>query len=1053
LLIIFISNILFAGTTGKIAGRIVDQETGEALPGVNVVVKGTTLGSTTDIDGYYVILQVPPGVHSIVTSMVGYATITINDVYVHIDQTSTVNIDMLSEAIEIGDITVVAQRSLVKLDVSTSVASVRPDEIEVLPVTSITDIVGLQAGVEEGLVIRGGQADELLYQIDGVTLRDPGNNKPITAVALSSIQDVSIERGGFNAEYGQVRSGIVNIVGKEGSINDYFGSVQLKYSPATPKHFGISVYDPNSMWNRPYLDDAVAWTGTSSGVWDQYTSRQYPNFEGWNSVSKRLLSDNNPNNDLSPAAAQRLWMWEHRRTPVTNAPDYNIDAGFGGPVPLISEQLGNLRFFASFRFEKEMLLIPLSRDDYQEYNISAKVNSDITGDMKLMLSGSSGKSYNVAMNADDSQFNNNQFGVNGVQFWNPTDYLRSPLSIAQQLSDHRASRIFTESWYNPAEVSHIALAGKLTDFITPSTYYEVSVEHVNRKYETGPLPVRNTSKIYEIAPGYFVDEAPYGWSSSATAGIGDPDMFFGGHSGQMRDSSKTNSYALKFDLTSQITNDHLVKFGTEFAYYDLDLNYGKVSPAFDDINYVKEHWFPFRLSAYLQDKIEMLGFIANVGFRMDLSNPNVEWIDVDPFDKAYYSGDYDPSIDYPKKKAEVDIAFSPRIGISHPITENSKLYFNYGHFKQLPAYQETFRLGRGGSGALSNIGDPNLVEAKTIAYELGYDHVLFELYLLQIQAYYRDISDVQAYTNYTSERKGIGYFKATNDNYLDVRGAEVTFKKNMGDWIRGFVTFTYQVTTNGAFGSGRINDNPADQRIIDQTTQNVYQQKPVPQPRSRASLTFLTPQTYGPNFGGIQPLGNWSLTVLTDWRAGQWVNWNPNQVREVANIVQNVQTSDYFNIDLRINKTFDFDFLTVMLFMDVRNLFNTQRLSGASFYDARDMEFYMNSLHLPKSDAYNNISGDDRVGDYREEDVEFQPIINDYATIDHVNNPETRPFYYETATGRYMQYVNGNWQEVDRSKLDQVLEDKAYIDMPNNTSFNFLNPRQIFFGINLSFKL
>jgi hypothetical protein len=80
-------------------------------------------------------------------------------------------------------------------------------------------------------------------------LRDPGNNKPITAVALSSIQEVSIERGGFNAEYGQVRSGIVNIVGKEGSVNEYFGSIQLKYSPATPKHFGISVYDPNSMWN------------------------------------------------------------------------------------------------------------------------------------------------------------------------------------------------------------------------------------------------------------------------------------------------------------------------------------------------------------------------------------------------------------------------------------------------------------------------------------------------------------------------------------------------------------------------------------------------------------------------------------------------------------------------------------------------------------------------------------------------------------------------------------------------------------------------------------
>ena len=1053
ILLLFIVNIIFAGTTGKIAGRIIDQKTGDPLPGVNVVVQGTTLGSTTDIDGYYVILQVPPGTYNVVASMVGYARVTVDGVRVHIDQTSPIDIVMIEEAIEMEDITVVAERNIVKKDVSTSVAAISPDEIEVLPVTSIGDIVSLQAGVEEGFIIRGGQADELLYQIDGVTLRDPANNKPITIVALSSIQEVSIERGGFNAEYGQVRSGIINIVTKEGNNSSYQGSVQLKYSPATPKHFGISVYDPNSMWNRPYLDDAVAWTGTASGAWDQYMQRQYPNFEGWNAVSERLLSDDNPSNDLSPSAAQRLWMWEHRSTPDTEAPDYNIDASFGGPVPFIGKQLGNLRFFTSFRFEREMLLIPLSRDDYQEYNISAKVNSDIKDDMKLMLSGSFGKSYNVAMNADDAQFNNNQFGVNGVQFWNPTDYLRTPLSIAQQLSDHRASRIYTESWYSPAEVSHIALSGKLTDFITQSTFYEVSFEHINRKYETGPLGKRDPSKIYEVIPGYFVDEAPYGWSSSATAGIGDPDMFFGGHSAQMRDSSKTNSYTLKFDLSSQFTNEHLFKLGVEFAYFDLNLNYGKVSPAFDDINYVKQQWNPYRLSAYIQDKIEMLGFIANVGLRMDLSNPNTEWVDVDPFDKSYFSGDYDKSIHYPTKKADIDIALSPRIGISHPITENSKLYFNYGHFKELPAYQEIFRIGRGGSGALSNWGDPNLVEAKTIAYELGYDHALFDLYLLQIQGFYRDISNVQAYTNYTSERKGIGYFKVTNDNYQDVRGVELTLKKSAGDWIRGFVTFTYQVTTNGAFGSGRVNDNPADQRIINQTTQNLYQQKPVPQPRSRASLTFLTPHEYGPNLGGIQFFSDWSLTILGDWRAGQYINYNPNQVREISNIVQNVQTSDYFNIDLQINKTFDFNFLTVMLFVDARNLLNTKRLSGASFYDARDQQFYFESLHLPKSDAYNNIPGDDRVGDYRKEGVEFQPIIYDYTTIDQVSEPQTRPFYYETATGRYMQYVDGNWQEVNNNKLNQVLEDKAYIDMPNNTSFNFLNPRQIFFGINLSFKL
>ena len=95
-------NIVLAGTTGKIAGRVVDKETGEPLIGINVVVKGTSLGSATDIDGYYAILYVSPGVHSVVASMVGYSSVTVNEIHVLIDQTATVNFSMVSQAIEAG---------------------------------------------------------------------------------------------------------------------------------------------------------------------------------------------------------------------------------------------------------------------------------------------------------------------------------------------------------------------------------------------------------------------------------------------------------------------------------------------------------------------------------------------------------------------------------------------------------------------------------------------------------------------------------------------------------------------------------------------------------------------------------------------------------------------------------------------------------------------------------------------------------------------------------------------------------------------------------------
>ena len=1046
-------NVIFAGTTGKIAGKVTDRETGEPLFGASVRVQGTTLGAATDIDGYYVILNVPPGTQTVISSMIGYTSITVEEVRVRIDETSPVNIQMVSTAIEAGSVVVVAQRNIIKQDVSTSVTAIQPNEISTLPVTSINDVIGLQAGVEEGLVIRGGASDQALIQLDGVTLRDPRNNMPISSIALSSIQEVSIEKGGFNAEYGQVQSGVINIVAKEGSPTEYYGAIQTKYSPASPKYFGMSVYDPSSMWNKPYLDPAVCWTGTQNGAWDEYTQRQYPNFVGWNAVSKALLADNNPNNDLSPAACQRIWEWQHRRKPVTDQPDYNIDASFGGPVPFITSQLGNLRFFASYRLEREMFLIPLSRDDYKEYNWSLKVNSDISNNLKLMLTGATGKFYTSALNPDDNQFNNTTFGINGGLAWSPTDYFRSPLSIAQQLSDQRGSRIFTDSWYSQAEVGYSSLSGKLTSLITSSTYYEIGVEYINRQYKTGPIAARDTVAKYEIFPGYYADEAPFGFDPRPITGIGDANMFFGGHSSQLRDSSKVSSYKIKFDLTSQINKEHLVKFGVEFSSFDLNLNYGKVSTFFGDLNYVKERWQPYQLSAYAQDKIEMYGFIANLGLRMDLSNPNTNWVIVDPFDRAYFSGDYSANAVYPTEKAKVDVAFSPRLGISHPITENSKLYFNYGHFKELPAYQEIFRIGRGTSRAMSNYGDPNLVLAKTVAYELGYDHVLFNSYLLQVQAFYRDITDQQGFTQYTSDSKGIGYSIVNNNNYADIRGLEITLKKSEGDWLRGFATYTYQVVTNGAFGTTRINDDPAQQRLIDQTTQTLYQQKPVPQPHARVSLTFITPREFGPDYSGLQPLRNWSLDLLADWQAGQYVNYNPNQVLEFVN-VNNVQCTNYFNIDLRLNKTFEFKSFDVMLFVDVRNLLNIKRLSGAGFYDVYDQAFYFQSLHLPKSSAYNNIPGDDRIGDYRKEGAVFQPI-EQVGSISGLNIADAKAgaIYYDNGSGKYYEPSGGKWSEVESSRMQKILDDKAYIDMPNNSSFNFLNPRQVFFGINFSFKI
>ncbi|MCX7984205.1 MAG: TonB-dependent receptor [Bacteroidetes bacterium] len=1068
------TGILIAGTTGKITGRVVDKNTKEPLPSVNVSIKGTSLGASTDIDGYYTILHVPPGEYTLAASYVGYATVTISNVRVRVDQTTVVDIEMEEQTIETAGVTVVAERNIVKKDVSTSVTSVQQDEIRSMPITALDNIVGLQAGVEEGLKIRGGEINQLLLQLDGATLRDPRNNQPITLLALSGIQEISIEKGGFNAEYGQVRSGIVNVIGREGDAKQYFASATVRYSPPTPKHFGVSVYDPNSMWNRPYLDPEVCWTGTdgepfvdldSNTVytpgepytdvnndgrwtgWDYYTKRQYPKFEGWNAISQALLQDSDPTNDLTPAAAQRVWQWERRRRP-TKAPDYDIDAGFGGPIPYIGKSLGNLRFFTTYRFLREMLLIPLSRDDYREEAWSFKLNSDVASGVTLMMNVGAGRTYNVAINADDRQFNNPAWGINGVQFWDPTDYMRTPYQIAEITNEQRPSRIFTNSWYSEALVDHRTVSAKLTHALSPKTFYEIGFEHVHRKYKTGPIRRRNLAKVYEVVPWYFVDEAPFGWDPTPTSGL--TGMFFGGHSATARDSSKVSSYLLKANITSQVSLEHLVKAGIEVTFYNLNLDYGLVNPFFSDVNYVKERWKPYQISAYIQDKIEAYGFVANIGLRMDVSNPNTEWYDIiENYDKDFYAY-YDPAKNYPKKRVKSDISFSPRLGISHPITENSKLYFNYGHFKQMPEYEEIFRLGRDLlSRKIRNIGDPTLKQAKTISYELGYDQALFSMFLLQVAAFYNDITNEQSYTNYVSDYAN--YFKANNNSYRDIRGFEVTLRKSDGDWVRGFINYTYQVQTQGSFGKQTIYESISDQRDYDRNTQLAYQQKPTPQPRANCGLTIFTPNTLTPQL----LLAGWSMNILAMWRAGEWINYNPKNAPEYGTIIQNVQTTDYYNVDMRINKTVSLNSVECTFFVDIKNLFNFKRLSGASFYDIHDQRYYLESLHLPKSTAYDNIPGNDRIGDVRKGGVPYQPIeqvTNVYSLSQRNIIPGT--IYYDKSTKKYMEYdyTTKTWNEVNHARMKKILDDKAYIDMPNNSSFDFLNPRQVFFGVTVSVK-
>jgi len=124
-----------AGTRGKIAGHVKDASTGDPLPGVNVIIVGTTLGAATNEKGNYFILNVPAGVYSLTASMIGYKRVTYSNIKVSIDLTTTADFELSSEVLDLGEaLEIVAERPMIQKDITSSQAYVSSEEIKQLPV-------------------------------------------------------------------------------------------------------------------------------------------------------------------------------------------------------------------------------------------------------------------------------------------------------------------------------------------------------------------------------------------------------------------------------------------------------------------------------------------------------------------------------------------------------------------------------------------------------------------------------------------------------------------------------------------------------------------------------------------------------------------------------------------------------------------------------------------------------------------------------------------------------------------------------------------------------
>ncbi len=252
-----------AGITGKISGRVIDAESGVELPGASIRIEGTSMGNMAGPDGSYFIINVPAGTYSVAASLIGYQAMTVTDIRVTADRTSDVNFKLKASAVEVEGVTVIGKREMIEVDVTASMRTISTEDIKNMPVKEISEILATQVGFvtkANELHIRGGRAGEALFIVDGVETRDllGGLGKVSGGMNVSSanIEEISVMKSGFEAEYGNVQSAVINVVTKGGSSKitqghfefqtDDFGTPKFnKYSRNSDRmEFSLSGPDP-----------------------------------------------------------------------------------------------------------------------------------------------------------------------------------------------------------------------------------------------------------------------------------------------------------------------------------------------------------------------------------------------------------------------------------------------------------------------------------------------------------------------------------------------------------------------------------------------------------------------------------------------------------------------------------------------------------------------------------------------------------------------------------------------------------------------------------------
>ncbi|MFQ5602616.1 MAG: carboxypeptidase-like regulatory domain-containing protein [bacterium] len=915
LLMFVVPFAVYGAGTAKFVGKVTDRETGDPLPGANVVIVGTTLGAATDVNGEYFILNIPPGTYEIQASFIGYNNLTIQNVRAVADLTEDINFELVPEALTGEELVIIAERPVFEKGATNTIRVVDSEQLSQLPIRGATQAVSIQAGVvvAEGsggvddnpiVNIRGGRGNETAYYVDGVLQNDLLFGTQSGQISNEAIEQVSMQVGGFEAKYGQAQSGVINITTKSGASNYAFGAEGIT-SEATDD-YGYNIF--NFSLSGPILP------GSSKHTFFALVERN--DFEDGNPKAINLkIPTAGIDSPTLPNNASDLWRW----TAKTNHSfgDFRVQLTSSGSM---RDAMGYVHSYAKNNSEHN------SQFNDDNFGYSARITHTLNQSTFWNLNAT----YRLTKwEQGDGVFFDNLEAYG--------DTLANPILLERGVSQgERPGRDDNGVFFENGRVNNFY---RKYEILNRGIHFDITSQVGKHLFEFGAGFNKNRINYFAISP------------SRLAVGIRD----------------NPNTTANEADVNKDGVVDAKDREDRYLRQNVFNTHYGFKPTGEKDNSTARE---PEEAYVYLQDKIELGDLVLNLGLRFDYFDAKGEKLRdrENPF-KNGDSQKFDDA-DFLPTDAEYDLV--PRIGIGFPVSENTIFHAQYGKFIQRPRlidlYWSRNRYDRLLVDNNFTILAGDLESEETIQYEAGVRKTVGDNIALDVTAFYKDVKGL-VNTQQVKFFRGIQqeiYMTPTNTDFGTIRGLAFKFDLRRTNYIA--MSFDYTFSLAEGTGSSQSSSFVAAFRNDDGDT-----------PKAIAPLNFDQRHTLVGNIDIRIPRGEGGIlertgaNLLISYNSGR--PYTPLETQDVLASSTNFgDTRGYvnsatgpgaFRLDLKIDKSFDVGRLNLQPYLWVLNLTDEQNVN--TVFRSTGDEFSTGFLETPA--GKNAIKGakdpDAFVSDYK----------------------------------------------------------------------------------------